>query len=41
MQVALIYSEFIIIVQYAYQVPSRLGCSFITPQLEYRCEGGT
>lgn len=33
-QAALMYSEGIIITQYAYLVPTRLGCHFISEDLE-------
>ncbi|KAL6770350.1 hypothetical protein ACKKBG_A34605 [Auxenochlorella protothecoides x Auxenochlorella symbiontica] len=37
-RVTLVYSELLIIVQYAYQIPTRLGCSFVTPQLQFTME---
>lgn len=36
LQAALMYSEGIIIAQYAFLVPTRLGCSFISPELVHR-----
>jgi hypothetical protein len=33
-QVALVYCEALIIAQYAYQVPTRLGCAFISPDTQ-------
>ena len=36
LQAALLYCEGVIIVQYAYMVPRRLDCDFLTPDLQDR-----
>ena len=34
LQMMLVYTEAILICQYIYQIPTRLRCSFVTPEVE-------
>ena len=37
LQLVLVYCESLIIISYFYMIPQRLGCEFLSPQLQRRC----
>ena len=37
LQLVLVYCEALIIISYFYMIPQRLGCEFLSPQLQRRC----
>lgn len=38
MQALLMYMEAVLIAQYVWQIPTRLGCAWVTPQLRTQME---